>query len=59
MKHNNNIEGWTDIELQKDFIQNDESKNNEQENAQDDINLVIKDEIKEIKDADLKDFEVI
>ena len=59
LKHNNNIEGWTDIELQKDFIENDESKNNEQENAQDDINLVIKDEIKEIKDADLKDFEVI
>ena len=59
LKHNNNIEGWTDIELQKDFIQNDESKNNEQENAQDDINLVIKDEIKEIKDADLEDFEVI
>ena len=59
MKGNDNIEGWIDIELQNDFIQIDDSKNNEQEKEKDDINLVLKDEIKETKDSDLNDFIII
>ena len=61
LKDNDNNEGWTDIELQNDFIQIDESKNNEQEKEKekDNINLVIKDEQKEKNDLDLKDYIIV
>ena len=59
LKDNDNIEGWVDIELQNDFIQKDGNKNNEQDNVQNDINLVVKDEIKETDDFDFKDYEFI
>ena len=53
------IYAGTDIELQNDFIQKDGNKNNEQDNVQNDINLVVKDEIKETDDFDFKDYEFI
>ena len=59
LKDNDNIKEWVDIELKKDFIQIDESENNEDENEQDDIKLVIKEEIKETNDSDLKDYIII
>ena len=59
LKDNDNIKGWVDIELKKDFIQIDENEKNEHENEQEDKKLVIKDEIKETNDSDLKDYIII
>jgi hypothetical protein len=59
LKDNDNFDGWADIELEKDFIQIDENKKNEQENVQDNTNLVIIDEIKDKDDLDLNDYIMI
>ena len=59
LKDNDNIKEWVDIELKKDFIQIDENEKNEHENEENDKKFVIKDEIKETNDSDLKDYIII
>ena len=59
LKDNDNIKEWVDIELKKDFIQIDENEKNEHEIEENDKKFVIKDEIKETNDSDLKDYIII